>query len=83
MDFDQRWHGSRPLDYIGVGDVLRVKNVDTGEVIEWRVTEPAVTLSPEEARTEWSQFPFGSESVAKRHGYFPYVLKNLVLVGGR
>ncbi len=77
MLIDFAWHSSRPLDKINVGDILRVKNRDTLEVVDWRVTEPPIELTPDEAKAEWLKYPFGGPKNAKSYGYFPYVLRNL------
>ena len=76
------WHGSRSLDKVKVGDILRVRNGDTLEVVYWRVTEPAVRLSREEARQEWESLRFYEKGDPKPYRYFPYVLRNLVKVEG-
>jgi len=77
MLFDNCWYSSRPLNKIKVGDILRVKNVDTLDVVDWEVTELPLKLTPDEAKAEWFKYPFGSEQHAKKCGYFPYVVKNL------
>jgi hypothetical protein len=77
MLLDQAWHSSTPLSRIKVGDILRVQNMDTLEAVDWMVTESAVQLSGEEARAEWSKYPFGTTTFAKKYGYFPFVLRNL------
>jgi hypothetical protein len=77
MLIDNCWHSSKPLDKIKTGDILRVRNKDTLEVIEWVVTEPPIKLSPNEAEIEWRKLPFGSEEFAKKYDYFPYILRNL------
>lgn len=74
------WHSSKPLGRIEVGDILRVKNKDTLEKVDWKVTEPSVSLSPEEAKREWESLKFYDERDPKRYGYFPYVLRNLVKI---
>ena len=77
MLVDQCWHSSTPLDGIHVGDILRVKNKDTLEVVDWKANEPATQLTPREAEAEWLRYPFGSPKSAQRYGYFPFVLRNL------
>lgn len=75
------WHSSIPLDEVAVGDIIRVKNRETLEAIDWKVTEPPVRLSPDEAKAEWENLKFfGTPKAAARHGYFPFILKNLELV---
>lgn len=72
------WHSSTPLNDIQVGDILRVKNKDTLEVVDWRATEPAMKLNPEEAKTEWLRYAFfGTSNSAERYGYFPFLLRKL------
>ena len=61
-----------------MGDILRVKNKDTLEVIDWKVNEPPAKLSEAEAREEWVKLNFFRDSSgAQRFGYFPYILRNL------
>ena len=40
MFFDRCWHSSTPLDSIKPADILRVKNKDSRQIIDWQVTEP-------------------------------------------
>lgn len=77
MLFDNCWHSSTTLDKIEIGDVLRVKNKDALEVVEWEVTEPQIKLTSSEAKKEWQKYPFGSQKNAEKYGYFPYILKKL------
>src|SRR4051794_17373138 len=77
MLLDQAWHSSRPLSGIQVGDILRVKNMDTLEVVDWMITQQASQLGREEAKAEWFKYPFGTMRFAEQHGYFPFVLFNL------
>lgn len=77
MLFDSCWHSSTPLDDIEVGDILKIKNKDTLEVVEWKVTKPQVKLSSEEAKQEWLKYPFGNIKKAERYGFFPYILRDL------
>lgn len=80
MIFDNSWHSSTPLGNINVGDILRVKNKDSFEVVDWKVTEQNITLNPEGALTEWEKFPFGNRDKAKKYGFFPYVFRNLIKI---
>ncbi len=78
MLVSQSWHSSAPLDKVQVGDILRVKNKDTLEVVDWKVTQPPARLSEAEAREEWVKLSFFRDSRrAQRFGYFPYLLQNL------
>ncbi len=77
MLIDNCWHSSTPLDEIQTGDILRVNNKDTFEIVDWKVLETYIHLSPEEAKLEWEKYPFGDTRRAKKYGYYPYVLKNL------
>lgn len=72
-----RWHSSVPLDKLEVGDILRVKNKETLEITDWRVTELPIKLTYEEAKAEWLKYPFGNPKSAEKYGYFPYLLRNL------
>lgn len=80
MVLDHAWHSSTPLDMVEVGDILRVKNKNTLEVVDWKVTQKQTLLSAEEAKIEWSKYPFGIEKKAASYGYFPYVLFNMELI---
>jgi len=72
------WHSSTPLDAVQVGDMLRVRNKDTLEVVDWRIAELPINVSEEEAKKEWEELRFfGTATLARRYGYFPYVLRNL------
>ena len=77
MILDYSWHSSTPLDKVIIGDILRVKNKDSFETVDWEVTEPSIALNPEEAKFEWEKFPFGNYDKAKKYGFFPYVFRNL------
>lgn len=77
MIFDHSWHGSAPLSKINVGDILRVKNKNSLETVDWRVTEPSIELNSDEALIEWEKYPFGNYSNAKHYNFFPYILRNL------
>lgn len=77
MLFDHCWHSSTPLDKVQVGDILRVKNKDTLEVVDWKITEPPFELTPDEAKAEWLKYPFGSPKHAEKYGFFPFVLRDL------
>jgi len=77
MLLDKCWHSSKPLDKIQVGDILRIKNKDTLEIVDWKVTEPSIQLTPDEAKTEWLKYPFGNPKTAEKYGYYPFVLRNL------
>ena len=80
MLFDQSWHSSKPLEAVQPGDILRIKNKDTLECTEWKVTEPSIKLSAEEAKREWLRYPFGDLKRAKQYGYYPYILRNLLKI---
>ena len=73
MLLDNRWHSSSPLAGWKRGDVLRVKNRETGELVDWEVIGEPVELTSEEAKAEWEKYPFGSSTFAQRYGYFPYL----------
>jgi hypothetical protein len=78
MLVSRSWHSSVPLDKVQIGDILRVKNKDTLEAVDWKVTESPVALSDPEAREEWLKLRFFSDSRrAQRYRYFPYLLRNL------
>lgn len=77
MLFDKCWHSSKPLDDIKVGDILKITNNETGEVIDWRITEPPIRLTRDEAKTEWLKYPFGNSETAEKYEYYPFVLRNL------
>lgn len=77
MLVDRCWHSSTSLDKIQVGDILRVRNKETLEVIDWEVTRPPIKLSSDEAKSEWRKYPFGNRRTAEKYGYFPYVLRDL------
>jgi hypothetical protein len=78
MLVDNSWHSSIPLDNLKIDETFRVLNVDTREVIEWKVTEPSIQLSETEAKNEWLKYPFGDPKKAEKFGYFPYILRNLI-----
>jgi len=69
MLFDHCWHSSTPLDKIQVGDIFRVKNKEILEVVDWKVTEPPIQLTPDEAKAEWLKYPSGNPR--------PYISYNL------
>jgi hypothetical protein len=77
MLVDNCWHSSTQLDKVQVGDILRVKNKETLEVVDWEVTELPTQFNPDEAKAEWLKYPFGNTKSAERYDYFPFVLKNL------
>ncbi|RLG25894.1 hypothetical protein DRN85_04550 [Methanosarcinales archaeon] len=77
MFFDNCWHSSKPLDKIQIGDILKIKNKETFEVVDWKVTELPIQLAPDEAKVEWLKYPFGNFKTAEKYGYFPFVLRNL------
>ena len=74
---DKSWHSSRPLDNLKPGDILSVKNKDTGENVQWRITIPGESLGRVAAEEEWRRNPFGSELDAIRYQYYPFVIRNL------
>lgn len=81
MLVSRSWHSSTPLDEVKVGDILRVKNKDTLEKVDWKVTEPPAKLSHAKAREEWVKLNFFRDSTeAERLGYFPYIVRNLEIV---
>lgn len=77
MLWDKAWHSSSPLTKLNIGDVLRVKNLDTGEVVDWTVTQLPIQLNPEDAKVEWEKYPFGETKWASKYKYFPYVVWDL------
>ena len=62
MLLDRRWHRSVPLSGWQPGDVLRVRNRDTGEQVDWVIASEPFKLAPEEARAEWEKYPLGGGS---------------------
>ena len=77
MFLDSCWHSSTPLDKIQVGDIIRVKNKETLEVVDWKARESSIQLTSDEAKAEWLKYPFGNSKSAEKYGYFPFVLRNL------
>lgn len=78
MLFDNAWHSPDSLDNFKIGEIFRVINQDTGEIIEWETTEAPIKLSDSDAKNEWSKFPFGNNKNAEKRGYYPYILRNLI-----
>ena len=80
---DRTWHSSQPLDRVAKGSILVVTNdespaVPGDNIFYFEVTQLSEHLSPEQAQKEWKKWPFRTESFAKRQGYFPYILPNLI-----
>jgi len=77
MLLEQCWHSATSLDNIRIGDILRIKNKETLEIIDWKVTELPIALSLDKAKAEWFKYPFDNRKNVERYGYFPWVIRNL------